>query len=94
LVWFDLVGLGAQLPIHPLEMGGLAFSFFLMADSGLPMRFSSDLANLAFARFCAGVWAWIFGWLGWGWTWIGGDRYHGFFGGEGCGMGSSMIRER
>jgi len=40
-----------------MEIGGLAFSFFLMADSGLPMRFASDLANLAFARFWAGVWA-------------------------------------
>ncbi len=46
-----------EIPIQPLEMGGLAFSFFLIADSGLPMRFSSVLANLAFARFCAGVWA-------------------------------------
>lgn len=48
---------GNGLPIHPLEMDGLVASFFLMVDSGLPMRFSSDLANLAFARRWVGVWA-------------------------------------
>lgn len=41
-----------DLLIHPLEIGGFCFFSFLTTDSGLPILFSSDFANLAFARLC------------------------------------------
>jgi hypothetical protein len=53
----DQQGNRAKLPSHNLLMGGLSISFFLYDDSGLPMRFSLILSNLALARRCCGVWA-------------------------------------
>lgn len=39
------------------EIGLFGASFFFQDDSGLPMRFSTVLSNLALARRCCGVWA-------------------------------------